>query len=308
MSKFAIEVQGLTKSFNGKLAVDQLDLSIPEGIICGFLGPNGSGKTTTIRMICGLLKADAGQGTCLGFDLFKETRNIRKNIGYMTQKFSGYHDLTVRENLSFISRLFSIQNREETIDQTLEKFALTTRQNQLAGYLSGGLKQRLALACCLIHQPKLVLLDEPTASVDPSARRNFWEILYQTAAQGVTILVSTHYMDEANRCQELIYLSNGRVLAQGSQQQILHSANIFIWNIYSQQIDYAYKILKKIPLIQNISIFDQTLQISSKHPKAGDLTQMILHKEGIFATVTSHPFNLEDAYVHLIAQPQKIYL
>lgn len=161
MSKFAIEVQGLTKLFNGKLAVDQLDLSIPEGIICGFLGPNGSGKTTTIRMICGLLKADAGQGTCLGFDLFKETRNIRKNIGYMTQKFSGYHDLTVRENLSFISRLFSIQNREETIDQTLEKFALTTRQNQLAGYLSGGLKQRLALACCLIHQPKLVLLDEP---------------------------------------------------------------------------------------------------------------------------------------------------
>jgi ABC-2 type transport system ATP-binding protein len=190
-----IEVKGLTKSFGGKVVVDHIDLDVSEGEIVGFLGPNGSGKTTTIRMLCGLLKPDAGQGTCLGLDILIESDRIKLQVGYMTQRFSFYEDLTIRENLEFVARLYRLRPVQSVVDRTLERLGLVRRQDQLAGTLSGGWKQRLALAACIMHEPKLLLLDEPTAGVDPKARREFWDEIHALSGQGLTVLVSTHYMD-----------------------------------------------------------------------------------------------------------------
>ena len=222
--EWAINVQGLSKRYGQKTVVDQIDLQVRSGRICGFLGPNGSGKTTTIRMLCGLLTPDAGQGSCLGLDLIREFALIKRQVGYMTQRFSLYEDLSIRENLDFVARLFEVPNRAAAVDQALTQLGLQSRQKQLAGALSGGWKQRLALAACLIHTPRLLLLDEPTAGVDPQARREFWEQLHTLAQQGITVLVSTHYMDEALRCDELVYLAYGKVLAHGTAGAILEAA------------------------------------------------------------------------------------
>lgn len=224
MSALAIDVRGLTKRYAGRPVVDQIQLQVGEGRICGFLGPNGSGKTTTIRMLCGLLTPDAGTGTCLGLDITTQAAAIKRQVGYMTQKFGLYDDLSIRENLDFVARLFELPRRREAVDAALERLGLTARQQQLAGALSGGWKQRLALAACLIHEPRLLLLDEPTAGVDPKARRDFWDQIHLLAEQGITVLVSTHYMDEAQRCHELVYIAYGKILAQGSAEQITAAA------------------------------------------------------------------------------------
>jgi ABC-2 type transport system ATP-binding protein len=226
MSDLAIDVRGLTKRYGDRAVVDNVDLQVAPGRICGFLGPNGSGKTTTIRMLCGLLKPDAGSGTCLGLDVIKQARDIKRQAGYMTQKFGWYEDLSIRENLDFIARLFEIAQRERAVDEALQRLGLTERQDQLAGTLSGGWKQRLALAGCLIHQPRLLLLDEPTAGVDPKARREFWDHIHRLAQEGITVLVSTHYMDEAERCDELVYIAYGKVLAHGTEAQIVQEAGL----------------------------------------------------------------------------------
>jgi ABC-2 type transport system ATP-binding protein len=203
----AIDVAGLSKSFDGKTVVHDLTLKVASGQIYGFLGPNGSGKTTSIRMLCGLLKPDAGSGTCLGYDVIRETDAIKRHIGYMTQKFGLYEDLTIEENLQFTARVYGLDRRGERVEVSLERLGLVHRRHQLAGALSGGWKQRLALAACLLHEPQLLLLDEPTAGVDPKARRDFWDQIHAMAAQGITVLVSTHYMDEAERCHEIVYIA-----------------------------------------------------------------------------------------------------
>jgi ABC-2 type transport system ATP-binding protein len=224
MGDLAIDVQGLTKRYGGRAVVDDIALQVGRGRVCGFLGPNGSGKTTTIRMLCGLLTPDAGSGTCLGLDIVREARAIKRQVGYMTQKFGLYEDLSIRENLDFIARLFELPRRREAVDAALERLGLASRQTQLAGALSGGWKQRLALAACMIHEPKLLLLDEPTAGVDPKARREFWDQIGRMADEGMTVLVSTHYMDEAVRCHELVYIAYGQVLARGNAGAIVAEA------------------------------------------------------------------------------------
>jgi ABC-2 type transport system ATP-binding protein len=227
MSDLAIDVRGLTKRYGERVVVNHVDLQVPAGTICGFLGPNGSGKTTTIRMLCGLLKPDEGQGTCLGLDIIRDAEKIKRQAGYMTQKFGWYEDLSIRENLDFVARLFEVPDREAVVDNALKDLGLVERQKQLAGQLSGGWKQRLALAACLIHDPKLLLLDEPTAGVDPKARREFWDHIQRLARdKRITVLVSTHYMDEAQRCDELVYIAYGHVLARGNEQEVLKQAGV----------------------------------------------------------------------------------
>jgi ABC-2 type transport system ATP-binding protein len=220
---FAIDVQKLNKSFGDKHVVKDLSLRVPRGQIFGFLGPNGSGKTTSIRMICGLLRPDSGSGTCLGYDVLRDSAAIKREVGYMTQRFSHWDDLTIRENLDFIARMYGMSDRREAVAAAIEKLGLTGRQDQLAGTLSGGWKQRLALASCMLHRPKLLLLDEPTAGVDPKARREFWDEIRRFAGQGITVLVSTHYMDEAERCDQLAYIAYGKLLIVGTAQQLISS-------------------------------------------------------------------------------------
>ncbi len=227
----AINVRGLTKRFGERTVVDGINLEVPRGAICGFLGPNGSGKTTTIRMLCGLLTADAGEGTCLGFDVRREAHAIKPRVGYMTQKFGLYEDLSIEENLAFVARIYGLDQVGRRVDETLERLGLTGRRKQLAGRLSGGWKQRLALAACLMHEPELLLLDEPTAGVDPKARRDFWAHLHELASEGLTVLVSTHYMDEAERCHLITYIAYGKVLVHGTSAELLAASGLRTWEV-----------------------------------------------------------------------------
>ncbi len=222
----AIDVRGLTKRFGARTVVDDIALSVARGRIVGFLGPNGSGKTTTMRMLCGLLTPDGGEGRCLGLDFRRDSAAVKRQTGYMTQKFSLYEDLSIRENLDFIGRLFELPQRRAAVDAALARLGLEGRAAQLAGTLSGGWKQRLALAACLLHKPQLLLLDEPTAGVDPKARREFWDELHTLAAEGITVLVATHYMDEAERCDEIVFIAYGALLAKGRQEEVLATAGI----------------------------------------------------------------------------------
>ena len=258
----SIVVTGLTKRYGGRAVVDNLSIQLEAGRICGFLGPNGSGKTTTIRMLCGLLTPDSGVGTCLGLDLITQAVQIKRQVGYMTQRFGLYEDLTIRENLDFIARLFELPQRKQAVDQALERLALTARQHQLAGALSGGWKQRLALAACLLHEPRLLLLDEPTAGVDPKARRDFWDEIHRLAAQGITVLVSTHYMDEAARCHELMYIANGQILTRGTQADIIAQASLAVWSIAGQQLESLVAPIKALPGVLNVSAFGNTLHVT----------------------------------------------
>ena len=228
----AIDVRGLSKRFGERTVVDALTLRVARGEICGFLGPNGSGKTTTIRMLCGLLEPDAGEGQCLGHDIRREARRIKRRVGYMTQRFGLYEDLSIEENLQFVARVYGMRQRREVVDGALQRLGLQSRRQQLAGSLSGGWKQRLALAACLLHEPELLLLDEPTAGVDPKARRDFWQQIHGLAAQGLTVLVSTHYMDEAERCHRLVYISYGRLLAAGTAAEVIAQAALHTWELH----------------------------------------------------------------------------
>lgn len=234
---FAIDVRGLSKHFGHRAVVDGIDIQVRRGEICGFLGPNGSGKTTTIRMLCGLLAPSSGQGHCLGFDLVKQSRQIKLRTGYMTQKFGLYEDLSIEENLRFIAEVYDMPQGEELVDQTLRRLGLHERREQLASALSGGWKQRLSLAACLLHDPELLLLDEPTAGVDPRARRDFWHQIHLLAAEGLTVLVSTHYMDEAERCHRLAYISYGKLLTSGTMQEVIAQSKLRTWSVTGPQLD-----------------------------------------------------------------------
>ncbi|GAP36150.1 ABC transporter ATP-binding protein [Piscinibacter sakaiensis] len=227
----AIDVRGLVKRFGPRTVVDDVAIQVPRGRICGFLGPNGSGKTTTIRMLCGLLTPDAGEGTCLGLDIRRDAAAIKRRVGYMTQRFGLYEDLTIEENLVFVARVYALPQPRAAAARALDRLGLGARRAQLAGTLSGGWKQRLALAACLLHEPRLLLLDEPTAGVDPKARRDFWQEIHALAAEGMTVLVSTHYMDEAERCHLITYLHDGRLLVAGSADEVIHAARLRTWRI-----------------------------------------------------------------------------
>jgi ABC-2 type transport system ATP-binding protein len=254
-SELVIDVRGLTKKFGDRVVVDNFDLQVPRGAIYGFLGPNGSGKTTTIRMVCGLLKPESGSGEVLGFDVLKESLSIKERVGYMTQKFSLYEDLSIRENLDFIARLYELDNRPARVDQALENLGLVERQGQIAGKLSGGWKQRLALAACMIHEPQLLLLDEPTAGVDPKARRDFWDQIRRYSAQGVTTLVSTHYMDEAVQCDSIAYIAYGKKLVDAPTAEIPGQIGLACWRIEGRPLQEAQALLEKAPAVELVARF-----------------------------------------------------
>ena len=260
----AIDVQGVTKRFSGRAVVDRVDLQVKRGEIYGFLGPNGSGKTTFIRMLCGLLTPDDGRGTCLGHDLRAAQAEIKRHVGYMTQRFSFYEDLSLRENLDFVARIYGLPDRRAAIDRSLERLGLASRQTQLAGQLSGGWKQRLALAACLLHGPQLLLLDEPTAGVDPKARRDFWEEIHQLAAEGLTFLITTHYMDEAERCHSLAYIAYGKLLARGTVAEVVRGAGLSTWRVSGPRLHDLATQLRGRPGIEQVVAFGATLHVSSR--------------------------------------------
>jgi len=257
-----IDVAGLTKRFGSKTVVNGIDLQVRRGEIYGFLGPNGSGKTTFIRMLCGLLTPDGGRGTCLGYDVLRQQREIRTHVGYMTQKFSYYEDLSIRENLDFIARVYAIPQRRAAVDRALERLGLQGRSSQLAGQLSGGWKQRLALAACLIHEPKLLLLDEPTAGVDPKARRDFWDEIHTLAAEGLTVLITTHYMDEAERCHRLAYIAYGDLLARGTVDEVVAGAELTTWEATGPDLHEVAQRLRLLPGVEQVVPFGNTLHVS----------------------------------------------
>ncbi len=257
-----IEVEGLTKSFGGKRVVDDFSIRVDRGQIFCFLGPNGSGKTTTIRMLCGLLTPDAGRGTCLGHDIIRESAQIKREVGYMTQRFSLYEDLSIRENLDFIARVYAVPESGRNVQHALERLGLENRSHQLAGQLSGGWKQRLALAACLLHSPQLLLLDEPTAGVDPKARREFWDQIHALAADGITILVSTHYMDEAERCHRLAYIAYGKLLITGTAAEVIEHSRLTTWSVSGPDLFPLASELRRLPAVKMVVPFGNTLHIS----------------------------------------------
>jgi ABC-2 type transport system ATP-binding protein len=258
----AIDVRGLSKSFAGKRVVEDFSLRVLEGEIFGFLGPNGSGKTTTIRMLCGLLTPDGGEGTCLGHDILSEAAAIKRQVGYMTQRFSLWEDLSVRENLDFVARVYQVPQRRQAVERALEQLGLAARGRQLAGELSGGWKQRLALAACILHEPKLLLLDEPTAGVDPQARREFWEQIHALAAGGLTVLVSTHYMDEAERCHRIAYLAWGHLLTQGTVEEVIAGSKLVTWTVSGEQVGGLAEALRGAPGVLLVAAFGNALHVS----------------------------------------------
>ena len=255
-----VAVNGLTKRFGDKTVVDHVDMTVEKGEIVGFLGPNGSGKTTTIRMICGLLTPDAGTGTVLGYDVATQSREIKREVGYMTQRFSFYEDLTIEENLQFVARLYELKPVATHVDRTLEQLGLVSRRKQLAGTLSGGWKQRLALAACIMHEPKLLLLDEPTAGVDPKARREFWDEIHLLAADGLTVLVSTHYMDEAERCHRIHYISYGKLLASGTVDEVVAGAGLTTFVTRDGNAGHVAE-LAALPGVDQVAPFGNTLHV-----------------------------------------------
>ena len=257
----AIEVTNLVKRFGDKTVVDRVSMSVAEGEIVGFLGPNGSGKTTTIRMMCGLLTPDEGNGRVLGYDLRTQGRMIKREVGYMTQRFSFYEDLTIAENLAFVARLYGLKPVARHVGDTLEELGLASRRNQLAGTLSGGWKQRLALAACIMHHPRLLLLDEPTAGVDPKARREFWDEIHRLARGGLTVLVSTHYMDEAERCHRIAYISYGRMLATGTVADVVREAGLTTFLVSGPNLHEVAAALGGQPGVEQVAPFGATLHV-----------------------------------------------
>jgi ABC-2 type transport system ATP-binding protein len=293
-----IDVRGLTKRYGERIVVDHFDMRVPQGRIYGFLGPNGSGKTTTIRMLCGLLTPDEGEGTCMGYDIRNQAPLIKRQVGYMTQRFGLYEDLSIEENLDFIARIYEVSDRRTKVSATLQRLGLTTRRTQLAGALSGGWKQRLALAACLIHEPRLLLLDEPTAGVDPAARREFWDQIHELAAAGLTVLVSTHYMDEAERCHELAYIAYGRLLTQGTVAQVIANAGLVTWSLSGTGLQAASQQLKTAPGIVSVAPFGATLHVSANSNAALEQALQPLQAAGLNAIPIEA--SLEDVFIALM--------
>ncbi|MDQ8755618.1 ABC transporter ATP-binding protein [Sphingosinicella sp. LHD-64] len=296
----AIDAQGLNKSFGGRRVVKDFSIRVDEGRITGFLGPNGSGKTTTLRMLCGLLTPDSGTGTALGFDIISESWEIKRRTGYMTQKFSLYEDLTVEENLQFSARIRSLDRIGERVADALEQLGLAERRKQLAGTLSGGWKQRLALAVATLHEPQLLLLDEPTAGVDPQARRTFWDEIHTLAARGLTVLVSTHYMDEAERCHDIAYIAYGELLARGTAEEVIAGAKLATWRGEGPGVDRLAGELLRDPAVEMAAPFGLALHVSG-----GDADRL----ERALAPYQRSPFRwarteptLEDVFIHLMSR------
>jgi len=294
----AIDVRGMTKRFGERTVVNRIGLEVRRGEIYGFLGPNGSGKTTFIRMLCGLLRADEGSGTCLGYDVIRESESIKAEVGYMTQRFSFYEDLSIAENLDFVARMFAVKNRREAVERSLQRLGLAERRQQLAGQLSGGWKQRLALAACLIHQPKLLLLDEPTAGVDPKARREFWEQIHRLAAEGLTFLITTHYMDEAERCHRVAYIAYGHLLTHGTVPEVIAQARLTTWAVSGPNLHQLAEELRRHPSVRQAVAFGNRLHVSSDDAEA---------LETAIAPFRTPPYEwhridsgLEEVFIHLM--------
>jgi len=298
----AIDVDRLNKRFGDRHVVRDVSLRVQRGEIFRFLGPNGSGKTTCIRMLCGLLTPDSGSGTCLGFDIVKESARIKRQVGYMTQKFSYWEDLTIRENLDFVARLYQMPDRGEAVDRALEDLGLADRAHQLAGTLSGGWKQRLALAACLLHEPQLLLLDEPTAGVDPSARRDFWEELHRLAARGISVLVSTHYMDEAERCHKLAYIAWGHLLAQGTGREIVESLALSTWSVTGSNLVELGARLRDAPGVAQTVAFGTELHVSGPDEAVLGATLERLRRAEPALRIERLDTKLEHAFIYLMSR------
>ncbi len=302
MPGLVIDVHGLRKSFGDRLVVDGLSLQVAKGEICGFLGANGSGKTTTIRILCGLLIADGGGGTCLGLDIIRQAQMIRRQVGYMTQKFSFYEDLTVFENLDLVASVYEMADPRAAVRAIMERMGLADRRDQLAAQLSGGWKQRLALAACVLHEPKLLLLDEPTAGVDAKARREFWDLIHDMAGEGLTVLVSTHYMDEAERCNRIVYLADGHIVVQGTADDIASHSGLITFEATGADIDDAARRLRRMPGVEAAAVFGRALHVAGTDRTAleaairtagGGLTGGLTWRE-------VEP-RLEDVFIHMLS-------
>ena len=295
-----IDVRDLHKRYGDRKVVDGLTLAVTRGEICGFLGANGSGKTTTIRMLCGLVKPDGGGGTCLGFDIIRDTPRIRLQIGYMTQRFSYYDDLTVRENLDFVAAVYEIDKRRQAVKAIIDRMGLADRTDQLAGQLSGGWKQRLALAACVLHKPRLLLLDEPTAGVDAKARREFWDLIHDMAADGLTVLVSTHYMDEAERCGRIVYLSDGRIVVQGTPDEVAKGSGLVTFRATGSDLDRAARALREMAGVESAAVFGSALHVAGMDRAALEQVTSSLDAALVWQEV---PPQLEDVFIYLLSRP-----
>jgi ABC-2 type transport system ATP-binding protein len=298
----AIDVDGLTKSFDGRVVVRNLSLKVPKGEIYGFLGPNGSGKTTTIRMLCGLLTPDSGHGTCLGYDITTQSDAIKREVGYMTQRFSLYEDLSIRENLEFIARVYGVPNPGGAAVEAIHRLGLEGRAEQLAGRLSGGWKQRLSLGACILPSPRLLLLDEPTAGVDPKARREFWEEIHRLAAEGITVLVSTHYMDEAERCHEIAYIAFGELLARGTATEVIAKSGLKTWIVSGRDLQPLAETLNRREGVDMVAPFGAELHVSGRDKRALDKAIAEAKKaDGAHHWKRGEP-SLEDVFILLMDQ------
>jgi ABC-2 type transport system ATP-binding protein len=301
MDDIAIDVHGLTKKFGERTVVRDLSMQVRRGSIYGFLGPNGSGKTTTIRMLCGLLTPDEGTGTCLGYDIRKDADKIKLHVGYMTQRFSLYHDLSVRENLEFVARIYGIADPAAAARGAIERLGLKGREEQLAGQLSGGWKQRLALGACTLPNPQLLLLDEPTAGVDPKARREFWNEIHALAAEGLTVLVSTHYMDEAERCHEIAYIAYGELLTHGTVEEVVAGSHLTTYTVSGENLAKLNDALNQRDGVTMAAPFGTSLHVSGRDPEALERAIAEYKKDPKLHWQKSEP-SLEDVFIELMSR------
>lgn len=301
-AEYVIDVRDIRKNFGGMRVVDGLSLQVARGEICGFLGANGSGKTTTIRILCGLLAPDGGSGTCLGLDILRESQSIRRQVGYMTQRFSLYEDLTVRENLELVAGLYEMDQPREAVGAIIRRMDLRARADQLAGHLSGGWKQRLALTACVLHRPALLLLDEPTAGVDARARREFWDLIHDMAGGGLTVLVSTHYMDEAERCARVVYLAGGRIVVQGSAEELIRDVGLTTYDATGPTVEAAVPLLRAAPGVEAATMFGRVLHVAGMDRAA---LETAIRARGAGLTWHEAPPRLDDVFIHLLARESR---
>lgn len=308
MTDVVIDVHGLTKRFGGRTVVRDLSMQVKRGSIFGFLGPNGSGKTTTIRMLCGLLTPDAGTGTCLGYDIRQDREKIKRQVGYMTQRFSLYQDLSVRENLEFVARIYGLDRPAAAARAAIERLGLNGREQQIAGELSGGWKQRLALGACTLAGPQLLLLDEPTAGVDPKARRDFWKEIHALAAEGLTVLVSTHYMDEAERCHEIAYIAYGELLVRGTVDEVIADSHLTTWTVAAPSASALASLsegLTRMPGVDMVAPFGTSLHVSGRNASELEAAIARFRLPGVEWNLAQP--SLEDVFIDLMGRARDNY-